>query len=172
MNQGSDEIETPRSFPTWRTVRRGVYKTLDAYLADMKAKGYGISEYAAEILPLVVWSREEGEEELVMVLDQNLGIADSYTPDKLFAAAARFGLYRLDADVAAGLREQYDDQPVGEWCLAAMDQIGSCFRSLRVFEIARFDARALLDAHNAFPEVRFGFGIVWIFSRRKPTSAT
>ena len=153
-------------------MRRGVYKTLSAYLAAMEAKGCKVSNYAGQILRMVVWSQEVGEEELVMVLDRDLGLTDSYTLDELTVAAARFDLYRLDADVAAGLREQYGDQPPGEWCLVAMDPIARIDRDLWVFRVGRLDGGTWLGTFYANPEDRFSLGCVWVFSRRKPVSST
>jgi len=155
------------AFPTWRTVRRGVYKTLSAYLAAMDAKGFRFSAYAGQILRKVVWSQEVGEEELVMVLDMDLGLTGPYTLYELAAAAARLGFYRLDADVAAGLREQYGDQPLGEFCLVAMDPIAVSDRDLRVFNVEQSGSGALLGGDYAGPERRFGLGCVWVLSRRK-----
>ena len=168
--RGTHEIRP--KFPAWRTVRRGVYKTLDAYLAAMKAKGYRVGTYAGQILAKVVWAQEETEEEIVRVLDKDLGLADPYTLDEILAAAAQFGLYRLAADVAAGLREQYDDQPAGESCLVAMDPIAGSGRDVEVFSVGRSGGGVWLFTYYADPKFRFGLGNVWILSRRKPASTT
>lgn len=163
--RGTHEIKP--KFVTWRTAKRGVYKTLEVYLAALEAKGRKVGDYAATMLPSVVWAQEEGEEELVRVLDRDLGLKDGYTLDELTAAAAKFDLHRLDADVAAGLREQYDDQPLGEWVLCAMDPIAGSDRNLEVFFLERFDGGTWLRAGYAYPEGRFDLGFVWVFSRRK-----
>jgi len=172
MIPSENPIASQHRFPTWRTVRRGVYKTLGAYLAAMNAGGYKFTQYANQMLSMVIWAREEGEEELVLVLDMNLGLTSSYVIEELFAAAARFDLYPLDADVAAGLRGQYDDQPIDEWCLAAMDPIVGFDRDHRVFELGQNSDGHWLSVTFANPKDLFHLGSVWIFSRRKPASAT
>lgn len=163
--RGTHELKP--KFTTWRTARRGVYKTLEVYLAALEAKGYKVETYAGQTLPKVVWAQEYGEEELVLVLDHDLGLKEGYTLDELTAAAAKFDLHRLDADVAAGLREQYDDQPIDEWVLCAMDPIADSDWDLEVFDVGRDAGGVFLYARCANPEYRFFLGRVWVLSRRK-----
>lgn len=163
--RGTHEIRP--KFATLCTVRRGVYKTLATYLAALEANGYTVGSYAAGILPKVIWSQEEGEEVLVRVLDRDLGLTGPYTLDELVAAAAKFDLYRLDADVAAGLHEQYD-RPHDEWILCAMDPIADLDRCLKVFGVGRLGDRVFIGADYAHPAFRFDLDSVWALSRRKP----
>lgn len=154
-------------FIAWRTVRRGVYKTLDAYLAALEAKGMRVETYPAQVLRQVAWAQEEGEEEVVLVFDRDLGLWGGYTFDELTAAAAKFDLHPLDADVAAGLREQYDGQPLNEWHMVAMDPIAPSGLRPAVFSIGRNADGTWLCTDYANREVRFNTGVVWVFSRRK-----
>ena len=161
MIPSENPIASQPRFPTWRTVRRGVYKTLGAYLAAMELKKYFIGIMPNEMLRMVIWAQEEAEEEIVRVLDEDLGLADPYTLDELLAA-----------DVAAGVREQYDDQPIDEWCLAAMNPL-TAFNQPGVFSIGRNGGGVRLMSYWISDSVaKYALGNVWILSRRKPASAT
>ena len=173
MSQGSNKIETPRSFPTWCTVRRGVYRTLIAYISAMRKRGHCIGGTANILLPKIVWAQEEGEEELVKVLDRDLGLTCTYTFDELVPVAARLGLYLVDADVAAGACEQSRGMTMAknECAIVGMEEPVSYGVARCLFSIAS-DGTKLSLCVSIVSCALYQPGEVWIFTRRKPASAT
>jgi len=158
----------PADLPTWRTVRRGVYKTSDAYFSAMHTRGYLYGPHLVLILREASWSQDEGDESLVKLPDRSLGFTSPYTLDELLAAAAKIGLHPLDTDVGAGLREQYSDQLSTEWLVVAMlpVMVGD---NRSVFTITKCRGKMWLNTeHGELPGGRFGPDHVWVFSRRDP----
>ena len=164
-------IPRPKVFPTWRTVRRGVHKSLEAYLAAAEAKGHRIGTYAAQILQSVVWAQEEVDDELVLASGRDFGLVREPTFRELVAAAAPFGLYPCVAEDGPATRDQYIDQPMDQWYPMAMEPVADSDLNPEVFNVERDSDGVWLDAYYVYPEYRFALGAVWVWSRRPPPAS-
>ena len=161
----------PKLFPTWRTVRRGVYKSLEAYLVAAEAKGHKIGTYALQILQSVVWAQEEIDDELVLASGRDLGLIANPTFRELVAAAAPFGLYPCVAEDGPATRDQYIDQPMDEWRPMAMEPVAGSGLDPRVFGVGRRSVGVWLCAYYVDPGRRCGLVTVWVWSRRPPAAS-
>ncbi|MEI6511266.1 MAG: hypothetical protein WCO25_04455 [Candidatus Uhrbacteria bacterium] len=164
-------VVTRKAFPTWRTVRRGVYRSLDAYLAAAEVKGHKIGTYASQILAKIAWAQEEIVDELVLASGRDLGLADGYTVADGDVAAATFGLYPCEAEAAVAFRDQYLDQPLNEWLPFAMKAVADSDLSLQVFYVARDSGGLWLLANYEDADFRYAADTVRVWSRRPPVSA-
>lgn len=54
---------------------------------------------------------------------------------------------RAPPEVGPALREQYQDQPLGEWCKLVMEPLVDSHRGLHVFCVVRDDVGLWLNAH-------------------------
>jgi len=108
-------VPRPNAFANWRTVRSGVYKSLDAYLSAAEAKGHKVENFALEFLKGVEWSQKESDVELVLATAEEFGLDDGFAPGDDIAAAARFGLYPCEPEDVVACRDQFLDQPMDSW---------------------------------------------------------
>lgn len=154
-----------KSFPTWKTVTLGKFKSCDAYLESARANGHEIGTYAAQILPKIEWAREERDIELVLATGAELGMTEDYTLAELTKSAASLGLSVCPAEIGPALRDQLDGQPVGEWMLVLMDPVLDSDSDLEVFFVGRDSDGTYLDTDGADPEYRFALGTRWVVTR-------
>lgn len=158
----------PKSFLTWRVIRLGIHKSLEAYLAAAEAKGHRIGTYAAQILPGIEWAQEENDLELVEVLDSDAGMVDGYTFDQLAAVVtSQYDLDLCPDEAGPAARDQYFDQPMDEWRGIAMKPRADSDADLEVFGVERGSDGVWLSTLCADPDYTFGLGFRWLFARRK-----
>ena len=158
----------PKSFAPWRTVRLGVHKSLEAYLASAKTKGHRIATYATQILQGIEWSQEESDLELVEVLDSDVGMVSGYTFDQLAAVVtSKYDLDLCPDEAGPAARDQYLGQQMDEWRSIAMKPRAASDARLGVFYVGRHSDGAWLSTHYANPGSQFLLGIRWLFARRK-----
>lgn len=112
------------SFPTWKTITLGTFKTIREIKKALKAKGIKTKKFAKEILNThdFVISTKVIEVELVLTTPRVLG-HDEYgaTMDELCETAATHGLIKCDMEVGPLLALAYEDQPEDEEIYLAMD---------------------------------------------------
>ena len=96
------------TYPTWRTIRRGKYKSFVAYVMAVSEKGCVISQNALRELRDITWASDEADVELVIASGKDLGLRDGYSPAEGEAAAAAHGLDSCDPEDAAAAYEQCD----------------------------------------------------------------
>lgn len=160
-----------RSFPTWKTVTLGKFKSCENYLAAAEAKGHEIGTYAAQILPKIEWAQEEIDDELVLASGRDFGLVREPTFRELVAAAATFSLYPCVAEDGPATRDQYLDQPVGQWYPMAMDPVADSDLDPKVFLVGRGSDGVSLRTNYVRPWLRYGLDPVWVWSRRPPAAS-
>lgn len=165
-------LPEPREFPIWKTIKVGKFKTLDGLRKTFKKTGCKISEWASSIIgkPAFKLASEETEVDLAKVSGYDLGFTARATRKDIYDRATKSGLFNLElcqAEDGPSLREQYLDQPYGEWLRIAMEPIADSSGGRSVFYVGRVGGRLLLDAHYGYPAFLWFPGDVWVFRRRK-----
>jgi len=167
--RGELNLAVPQ-FAVWKTVKIGVYKNLDA-VTTMLTK-FKVSGWAKDILGKPVFTLAQVEEEdidLAVATVKQLTGKDRATTKEIFDAIKRVGDL-VPAEVGPALREQYLDQPNGEWLRIAMEPIEDSDGNLSVFSVGCSDSGLWLDANYAFPGSVWGGGDRFIFCPRKVSS--
>ncbi len=156
-----------RDFPTWRTVKLGKHTSVDLFMKALKKAGMKINDWGMDILKRTVLATELVEIELVRVSVADLGFTGATRRDEIYRRAQEFGLELCPAEVGPALREQYLDQPLGEWLLIGMDPIVDSDGCLSVFFVGRSDGDRWLFTSIGRPDYAWYPGSVWVFSRSK-----
>lgn len=165
--RGTHEIK-PRQFHTWRTVKLGLYKTPDAYLVSIEARGRKSNQWAREIATKVVSSQKEIELPLVDVSGADLGFTDVYTYREFLERAATLKLYPCPAEAGLALADQFDDQPRVDYRRIAMEAITDSVGNLGVFYVYHDGDGLKLKTYRGHPENQWLPGSRWVLTSRKP----
>lgn len=156
------------AFTVWRRVILGAHKTVAGYAAAFEDKGNRMTDWAGQILAKTPVAATREELELVLVTGAQLGFNAATTRAQIYERAAAFGLIPCPAEVGPALREQYQEQPLGEWILVAMEPIEDSDRCPSVFRVGRRDGGRWLSANVGRAGNEWGPGVLWVFLRRKP----
>ncbi|MDA9392627.1 hypothetical protein WN73_19030 [Bradyrhizobium sp. CCBAU 45394] len=112
--------------PFWKRITVGTFRDLAALRGAMSALGCGVGSSADEIIgrPAFTLSGKKAEVELVAVSPAELGFEGKTAALRdVYARAQLLGLLLAPAEIAAQLRLQYLDQPIGEFLILAMEPI-------------------------------------------------
>lgn len=163
MFEGLNEAVRPE-FEVWKTIRLGVYRDTDAYRKALKKKGINISPWADATLSKIDIAAGEVEVDLVKIFSAQLGFTRAARRDAIFRRAFSIGLEHCMPEIGPRLREEYTDQPVGEWIIVGMDPVPVSVGYPEVFVIERDDGELLwlnsfwvFSGHLWSPESRWVF---------------
>lgn len=156
------------AFPVWRRIVIGAHESAVGYEAAIEAKGNRLTDWARQILTKTPVASSREELELVLVTGAQLGFDKAATRAQIYERAAAFGLVPCPAEVGLALREQYQEQPLGEWILVAMEPIEVSDRYPVVFGVERDDGGRWLNASSGNAVNEWDPGNRWVFLRRKP----
>lgn len=157
-------------WPVWKTIRLGTgQKTADDFRAAFKRGGNKISDWANDILgkPAFTVAAKETEVCLVKVTVAELGFKDGATYREICQRAKELGLDLCPAEVGPQLRLQYQDQPMGEWLIVAMEAISDSDGGLDVFCVERDGDGLWLISNYGRPGYHWGGGSRFVFVRSK-----
>lgn len=162
-----DQDEKVRAeFNVWKTIRVGSYKSIDAHRMALSKKGMNISRWADHVLGNIDVAVAEAEVDLVKVLSAQLGFTAAARRDDIHRVAFSMGLKRCVPDIGPRLREEYTDQPLGEWVIIGMDAVCGSVGYPEVFVVERDDYGALwlnsfwvISGHLWSPESRWVFAL-------------
>lgn len=157
----------PREFPVWKTIQLGRHQTVDGYRQAFEAAGMRVSPWGNDILGKTPLAPELVDLDLVAVSGADLGCTGWTRRDEIYRRALARGLVPCPPEVGPALREQYPDQPLGEWRYIAMEPIMGSARLLRVFSVERDVDGLWLRAGDGSPGRGWHPGHVWVFSRSK-----
>lgn len=167
---GHSEIQpVTRTFPTWRMVTLGLYKTADEHRKALEQAGFKISDYAAYILgkPVFTAAEKETEIDLVHVTISGLGFNNSARFDEICARAKEQGLELCPAEVGPALRLQYPDLPRGGRIIVAMEPITGSGGYPEVFRVEHDGVGQWLGTCYVYPDNVFNPGDRFVFRPRK-----
>ena len=154
--------------PIWKTILLGVHKNADEYRKAIKAAGGRISDWANDILgkPAFTVADQPMDIDLVVVTVAELGFPKGATRADIYKRAAEFELEPCPAEVGPALREQYMDQPNGEWLRIAMEPIVDSYAAPNIFNVEHDDDDLWLNYNYAFPGSVWDADFQWVFVRR------
>jgi hypothetical protein len=118
----------------WKTIKLGVHKTPDAYRQSITGKKNRIYTYADQILDKVTISPTETEIDLAVVTVADLGFKRVTRRDVIYKRIVEIGAQLCPNEVGPALRDQYPDQPSGEYNAIAMEPLSASDGDLSVFE--------------------------------------
>ena len=142
------------TFLVWRTIRIGAHKNLRAF--NKMLSRFKMSSWAKDILDKPVFTLTQTEEwiPLCVATVKELTGKNEATTAEIFDVIKRVGEF-CPAEVGPALREQYLDQPNGEWLRIAMEPITDSDGNPGVFDVDCDSDGLWLGADSASP------GDVW-----------
>lgn len=161
-------VSISTKFPVWKTIKLGTgLKTADDFRKAPEDKGFGISEWAKDILgkPAFKAAAKETEVDLVKVTVAELGFKNGARRGQIYERAKELGLDLCPAEVGPQLRLQYKDQPNGEWLFIGMEPITGSDGELSVFRVLRPVSELWLFGHYASPDSFWPPDRWWVFVR-------
>jgi len=114
------------SLPTWRTVSLGTFATSYSLMAALDDAHISVGELADEAMhrPSFAFAKANSDVDLAMLSAAQLGVGKNGASLRdILARARRLGFDLCPPEVAARLRLQYLEQPVGEVLDVAMAPI-------------------------------------------------
>lgn len=123
------------SFPVWRRIRLGTYKSAAECREAMSEAGIKITPWADYILEKSLFPGIETEVDLVLASGAELGFKEEAKYSELCVRAKQRGLELCPAEVGPALRFAQTCQPQGESFFVAMEVVTDSFNEPRVFNI-------------------------------------
>jgi len=115
--------EKERQFKIWKTITLGLHTSTEYYkILNKDYKGLP-GRYLNWILRKILISQEVMEVDLVIITGQEMGFEESVSRTAICDRAIELGLQKCPDEVGPALRNQYLDQPYGEWLVIGMDPI-------------------------------------------------
>ncbi len=169
--RGELEVKvTERFFLVWKTLRLGTgLRTAADFRSALQANGHRIGDWANDILGKRAFttSKTDMEVDLVSATVSELGFGNGATRENIYKRALELGLKLCPSEVGPQLRLQYQDQPLSEWLLIAMEPISASDGYLKVFSVARDDDGSWLLSYYAYPDRVWNGSYRWVFVRGK-----
>jgi len=116
-------LDANATFSVWKRVTLGVHKHIAAYRKALKDKNINISMWADDVIRKIDIAPIELEFALVRISATQLGFTKAARRDAIYDRASSIGLKRCVAEIGPCLREEYLDQPIGEWLIIGMAPI-------------------------------------------------
>jgi hypothetical protein len=160
------EKKKSQTFPIWKTVKLGEYKSCSEYVVALEKSGTNISPWAKGLLEKMPLSVAE-EVDLVRVTVKELGFGGYARFDAIVEHAKELGLELCPAEVGPALRLQYSDQPIGEWVTIAMEPITGRDGYPDVFRVGRSPGGLWLRNDWASPGIKWDSDRQFLFRHRK-----
>jgi len=164
-NLGRVEYVAPE-FQVWRTVTLGLHPTTDKLTQALKAKLIRMDEVVRKILSNLSIESGVVDIDLVKVNGRALGITRWVTYEEVINRASMFGLEKCPAEVGAALRDQYSNQPQGEYLYIASGPINDSDYGEITFMIAKDEEEYLSWTIGDLNHL-WGPHTNWIFTPRK-----
>lgn len=152
------------------------WKTIEIDTKELKFdKNINISNWTEDLLKKVVYPKKKQKIELIVLTPKDLGFTEIPTTTQLFNEKnlKKYGVELCPASVGVFLRNEYLDQPKGEWLLIAMNPISGSDGGPRVFGVGCYFGGALwLSAHWADPGGVWSLGSRFVFRLRNVSQSS
>jgi hypothetical protein len=148
---------------TWKTIKLSLQKSPEEYRRALEAGKYQIGTYASQILDKTPVSQEEVEVDLVIMTGSQLGFKVATRRDLIYKRALELGLQKCPAEAGPALREQYPDQPMGEWFLIGMEPIADSDGALEAFSVGHGGCGLWLSGSSGYPDSVWNPDLHWVF---------
>ncbi|MBI4090541.1 MAG: hypothetical protein HY422_00790 [Candidatus Komeilibacteria bacterium] len=159
----------PIIFKALKTIRLGTHKNVKALKSAITDAGFHISDWANDILGKRAFTiaSKETSIDLMTATVEELGFKEATRYDAICARIRELGYELCPAEVGPQLRLQYQDQPLNEWLVIAMEAISVSDGSLYVFSVRHLDDGQWLDTYRGSPGSLFNPFYRFVFTRRK-----
>jgi hypothetical protein len=165
--RGTAEVVFAHQWETWKTITIGELKSVKTCIKNLEKVGVEVSRWAGNFLGNVEFSREKRKLELIRLSVAELGFPKGAKLKDIYARAKEQGLDLCSAETGPALRLAYQDQPVGEWILIAMEPVLDSDGGLAIFRVDRDTGDLWLHARCGNPDDVWGPGDQFLFLRRK-----
>ncbi|OGB75042.1 hypothetical protein A2810_00750 [candidate division Kazan bacterium RIFCSPHIGHO2_01_FULL_49_10] len=154
--------------PTWKVLTR-TCDDANSYTADLKAGGFRIGDWAADIMKKAGFKKgfDITTLELVIASGTELTSKERPTTAEIYEGIHNVNGELIPAWAGPELRKQYPDQPVGEVLIMAMETITASDGRPGVFSVGHADRVRWLYTRWARPGYRWDGDGRWVFLRRK-----
>lgn len=153
-----------------------LWKTIEIGTKEPKfGKDIIISSYAKDLLSKTTYPKKKENIDLVILTPKDLGFTSYCTTTQLFDEAnlAKYGVELCPAYVAPFLRQEYMNQPNGEWLYIAMNPITDSGGNPGVFGVGRRDGGEVwLYGDWADPGDVWNLGGRFVFRLRKVSQSS
>jgi hypothetical protein len=183
MNQTTVASTTP-SFPTWKTVKVGMYKSVDEILGILKKRNFIIqNESWDQLTRPELWklAETETEIELVRVTAADLGFTEEASRGAIYDRAREIGLETVTTEAGVMLRLDMPKHP--DWNHEEL-LLEMAMKPMYVFPDGRHYSQFALHVwadvalvgferidgvavYGVTYEDRFGIDSEWVFARRE-----
>jgi len=152
----------------WKTIKLGLRKTPAEYEEALEKKGFRIGDYARQILKKITISQIVVELDLGVLIVAELGFKGNARYQDICRRVVEIGGELCPNEAGPALREQYPDQPYGEWDTIAMEPLIVSVGALDVFHVARDSDGRWLGAYYGDPDDLFfpGHRVVFVVPRK------
>lgn len=150
----------------WKILPLGTHKSPADFAAALEKNENKLSTWGRDVLNKTPLATTLSKIKIWKVQLSELGLKHNCTTTQIWEAAARCGFVKLSAEVGPQLRDEYTDQPKGEWIRVGMEPITASGGRPSVFFVARDDGGRYLYARYAGPDDRWDAGSVWVFGRK------
>jgi len=155
-------------FPVYLELEVGG-KSRDALLAEMKAAGHTVSDWARDIMSKDAW--KQGERRTVKfarVKVSELGFTKNPKTSEIWARIRELGHSLCEPADGPAIRLALKDQPCGDYFWTAMEQIAGSDGDPRVFDVKRgADGESWLCTSWVYPDVEWLLDYEIVFRLRK-----
>lgn len=161
--------EFPEGKIRQKTIELGTgLKSKDDFEAAITNQGSQTSDWAKDIMskPEFKISKEEANENLVILSVKTLGFPNGATVQEIFDQAKKLGLELCPAETGPQLLLQYPEQPMNEWCLIGMNPITDSDGHPKLFRVGRYGDGPWLHAGDGRPDDRCPSGYRFAFVRK------
>jgi hypothetical protein len=160
------------SFPDKKIRRENIEiggKTKEQLIAEMKAAGINISDYAKSMMDNKDFVTGKNREEITLIrlTVGDLGFKTNATTDQIYKRAEILGLELCPSDTGPNYRLKYKNQPLNEWVRIGMKQITDSDGYPNVFLVERNDDGLWLNDSWAKPDSEWIPAHKFVFRLRK-----
>ncbi|TSC90712.1 MAG: hypothetical protein G01um10142_269 [Parcubacteria group bacterium Gr01-1014_2] len=139
----------------WKTIVLGLHKTPAEYEEALEKKGFRIGDWARQILRKITVLQTVVELDLCVLTVAELGFKGNARYDAICARIIEIGGQLCPNELGPALREQYPDQPYGEWDVIAMEAVTDSDGDLSVFRVGHGGRGQWLNTSYGNPEALF-----------------
>lgn len=151
----------------WRTVKGNMkLKTAIDFVRALEKGGFLIGSWAKDLLldrDFKV-SGEEKQDLVVLTTAELVGKKQGGTTIEVFVGGKDKNLFPCDHEIGGPLlRLQYEDQPIGESLLIAMEPLRDMGENPSVFKVENHDSKLWLNADKGDPHFFWPGDSRWVF---------
>lgn len=159
--------EKERQFKIWRTITLGLHISKEYCKVLNEAYNTLPFRYLSWNLRKILISQEAMEVDLVIVTGREMGFEGTVMVSRaaIYSRALELGLQKCPGEVGPALREQYPDQPLGEWVYIGMEPITYSDGESYLFSVGCNPSGLMLTVETGRPNYTRHPDNKWVFVR-------